>query len=140
MEKWNRYLYAPFTYQHSDQVSLLRPKFHYFFHLVKKCICQSNRETGGEKQSKLNMVFLSWQNDGFSLWTIVQSSKMHSMSSVSWLLSPWYHCHLLLRLELHFLEPPFLCGSGLEFADKKAFQRDRRSKWEVIIFFKGVCS
>lgn len=126
--------------QPSDQVSLLRPKFHYFFHLVQKCTGQSNRKTGREKQAKLNMVFLSWKNDSFSLRNIVQSNKMQGMSSVSLLLSPWYHCHFCVRLELHFLESPFLCGSGLDFADDKSFPERQKIEMGSHYFFKGVCS
>lgn len=137
MEKWNGHLHVLFTYQHSDQVSLLRPKFHSFFHL---CTGQSNRKTGGEKQAKVNMVFSSWKNERcFSIWNTVQSSKMQGMSYVS-SLSSLHDCQFCVRVELCFLESPFLCGSGLEFADDKSFPGRHKMEMGSHYFFKGVCS
>lgn len=86
------------------------------------------------------MVFSSWKNERcFSIWNTVQSSKMQGMSYVS-SLSSLHDCQFCVRVELCFLESPFLCGSGLEFADDKSFPGRHKMEMGSHYFFKGVCS
>ena len=62
---------------------------------------------------------------------------MQGISFVSSLWSPWYYCQLLLKLGLHFPEPPSLCVSGLGFASEKSFPE--REKMEVGSHFFQRC-